>query len=253
MNLLNSITVTDIEEPVTVHSEKGRVFEMQGRPAFGLSFCMSGQITYTMNGKTFVSDPGCAVLLPKGGVYSLYGDREGLFPLIDFQGEHLDCEEIQVFPLSDPQECIKDFETLKNLFLFAENRLKIYAAFYDLLSKVALSRSPEHRPLSPVIRYIEEHLSSPELANAALAREMGISEVYLRKLFLTHYRTTPKQYVLDLRIRKAKQRLTDTPFTVTAIAEECGFSSVYHFCRAFKQKTGVTPTEYAATHKIDHL
>ena len=32
--------------------------------------------------------------------------------------------------------------------------------------------------------------------------------------------------------------------------EECGFSSVYHFCRAFKNKTGMTPTEYANLNKI---
>ncbi len=39
-------------------------------------------------------------------------------------------------------------------------------------------------------------------------------------------------------------------YTVTAIAQECGFSSVYHFCRCFKQSTGKTPTQYALENKI---
>lgn len=32
--------------------------------------------------------------------------------------------------------------------------------------------------------------------------------------------------------------------SVAAVAESCGFGSVYHFCRAFKQHTGCSPTEY---------
>ena len=52
---------------------------------------------------------------------------------------------------------------------------------------------------------------------------------------------------------QAKQMLVDTPFTVTAIAEECGFSSVYHFCRAFRQRTGKTPTQYAAENRTYQL
>ncbi len=253
MNLLHSITVTHIESPVTVHSEKGRVFNMVGRPTFGLSLCISGQITYTMNGRRYVSEPGNAVLLPQNGNYSLYGDKEGLFPLVNFRCEHFPFREIFVFPLQNPAACLKDFETLKQLFLFKGNRLQQYSAFYELLNKISAPPLPDRNPLSPAIPYIEQHLSDPELSNTALANEMGISEVYLRKLFLSHYQTTPKQFILDLRIRQAKQRLTDTALSVTAIAEECGFSSVYHFCRAFKQKTGFTPSEYAALHKIDHI
>jgi AraC-like DNA-binding protein len=46
-------------------------------------------------------------------------------------------------------------------------------------------------------------------------------------------------------MRRAKQLLTDGMLTVSAIAEQCGFSSVYHFSRAFKQTTGLSPTAYA--------
>ena len=88
------------------------------------------------------------------------------------------------------------------------------------------------------------------LSKAALAKKAGISEVYLRKLFLTYYKITPKQYILDIRLSKAKQLLVDTAFTVTDIARECGFASLYHFCRCFKKKTGTTPTEYAKNNRI---
>ncbi len=44
--------------------------------------------------------------------------------------------------------------------------------------------------------------------------------------------------------------LVDTPFTVAAVAEECGFSSLYNFCRTFKNKTGMAPREYANINRI---
>jgi len=53
-----------------------------------------------------------------------------------------------------------------------------------------------------------------------------------------------------MRIQKAKSLLTNGTHTITAVSEECGFSSLYHFCRAFKEKTGMTPTEYAKDSKI---
>lgn len=250
LNNLNSIIVTDIQQPLIVHSEKGRKFQMKDRHSYGLSLCVSGQITYTMNGKKFISNQSNAVILPQGGAYTLSGDKEGLFPVIDFKCENFNYDEIIVLPLENPQACIKDFDTLKDLFLYNKNHHKIYSVFYELLDKVSSANSRKQTPLDSVIKYISKNIQNPELSNTRLARNNGISEVYLRKLFSAHYNITPKQYILEIRIRKAKQLLRDTPFSVATIAEECGFSSVYHFCRSFKQRTGLTPTQYAENNKV---
>lgn len=223
---------------------------MENRATYGLSLCVGGQLTYTMRGKTYVSHPGNAVLLPQGGTYSIFGDKEGLFPLINFKCEQFPCDTIALLPLENPQRCIKLFETLKSLFLHEENHLNIYSTFYELLSNVSYTNPKKHNPLESVVQYIEENLTDPELSNDALAQKMGISEVYLRKLFVSHYTVTPRQYVLDVRIRHAKQLLCDTSYTVSTIAEKSGFSSVYHFCRTFKQRTGQTPTQYASANRV---
>lgn len=246
----DELVITNILPPIVVHSAKGRTAKTENRPTFGLSLCISGQITYTMNGKTYTSNQTNAILLPKGGTYSLLGDKEGLFPVINFEAAHFDCDEIAVLPLENPQRCIQCFETLKNLFLQDGNRLKIYSVFYQLLSNAASANSITHRTLHAAIALIESSIHRPELSNTILAKQLGISEVYLRKLFATHCNTSVKQYILDLRIQKAKQLLIDTPFSTTAIAEACGFSSVYHFCRTFKQRTGTTPTQYACENRI---
>lgn len=253
MDMHSDITVTKIYRPLFIFSEKGQNFHMDNRSCFGLSFCQSGKITYHMNGKAFVSDHDHAVLLPQGGTYQLKRDEEGIFPTINFRCDGLALDEIQVIPLSNPDACLKACEKLKDLFLFKKSRYRFYSCFYDILDMVFGGETRDNHPLSPVIGYIEKNISNPLLSNEQLAKEVGFSEVYLRKLFLKHYNTTPKQYILDIRLQKAKQLLTDTPFSVTAIAEECGFSSVFHFCRVFKQKTGMTPTSFSQRYRIREI
>lgn len=250
MDTLNTITINQIHRPLFVFSEKGSEFQMNNRSSFGLSFCQSGQITYCMNGKEFVSDRNHAVLLPQGGTYRLKRDESGIFPLINFLCDGPMPDEIQSIPLANPEACLKACDKLKDLFLFKKSHYRIYCCFYEILDMVFGSEAQEDHPLANMIEYIEKHISDPLLSNEQLARQIGFSEVYLRKLFLKQYSTTPKQYILDIRLQKAKQLLTDTPFSVTAIAEECGFSSVFHFCRAFRQKVGMTPTEYSKRYRI---
>jgi len=224
--------------------------QMNNRQFFGLSLCIRGQITYTMNGKQYISNQSNAILLPQGGSYCLVGDKEGQFPVINFLCTGLDCKEITVLPLQNPQGAIQLFETLQQLFLHNKSPLKIYSNFYDLLAQITSSKERNTSLLDFVTEYIEDNIQDSSLSNTQLATQVGISEVYLRKLFLAHYHTTPKQYILRLRLDKAKHLLLNSPYAVTAIAQECGFSSVYHFCRSFKQHTGQTPTQYAVENKI---
>ena len=244
MDDLNKITVTSIDLITTVLSPHGQILEMKNRSNYGLSFCTAGQITYVHKGISYISDESHAVLLPKGESYTLYRTKSGTFPLINFQCSDFFCDRFVVFPLHNPELFIKDYEHMKNLSIFENNRAKIMSLFYEMLSRLPQQVNPENSILIPALQYLEMHYYDPFLSNDVLAEQSGISEVYFRKLFTKTYGISPKQYILNLRIQKAKQLLTDAGFTVTAVSEKCGFASVYHFSRAFKAKTGLTPTEY---------
>ena len=249
---MENIIVTQLYSTVTIHAQKGKTFQKTDRECYSLSLCTEGQITYRMNGKEFVSTPDVAILLPKGISYSLQADKAGLFPLISFECKGLPIDEIQVLPLSDPGGCIAIYERINRLMWTKDGQLAAYGALYELLDKV-FTAEPADARLSPALSYITENLSDPTLCNTRLAEVLGISEVYLRKLFLSRFGTTPRQYILDARISAAKKYLTDTQKSVTAVSEACGFSSVYHFCRAFKDKTATTPTQYARQNRIFRL
>ncbi len=250
MDILDNIVITDITEIVTVSSSRGRTAKITNRPSYGLSFCTEGQITYTQNGKEYISDPAHAVILPMGESYSIYGDKKGVFPVINFGCSEFLCDEIIVIPIGNPESYIKDYEQMKSLMLFRKNRTKIISILYSIIHRLSVSGSISSETLLPAIRYLESNYTNPNLTNALLAHQCAISEVYFRKLFSKHYNTTPKQYVMDIRIDKAKQLLTDGILKINVISEKSGFSNSYHFCRVFKEKTGLTPTEYMKQNKI---
>lgn len=250
MCVFQNLIITEIYKPFTVFSQRGRMQQINCRKWHGLSFCISGQITYTIDGKQYVSHPGNAIWLPMGGTYTLHGDREGQFPVINFHCLGDTPDTIMEFPLDNPQTCIKEFEKLRSLFFFDKTRLKRFSLLYALLGRVLADTTPSQHIIYPATQYLEQHYFDPGITNAVLAQRAGISEVYLRRLFLEQYGTTPKQYLLELRIQRAKQLLVDTSHTVTQVAEECGFSSVYHFCRVFKERTGITPTQFARQNRI---
>ena len=249
MNVLNKITVTDIVELFTVSSPKGRVQEIHNRANYGLSFCAEGKITYEIGGKQAVSDENHAVILPKGKSYSLYGNKSGIFPVINFDCKDFLCDEVISLPIQSADTYIKDFEKMIVLSLFEENRTKMMSVFYNILHRLS-TESSVHYLILPAIRYIESNYQNPKLSNTDLAEQCNISEVYFRKIFTETHKTTPKQFIVDIRINKAKQLLSEGFLKVSAVSRLCGFSNQFHFCRLFKEKTGFTPTEYMNRNRI---
>ena len=55
---------------------------------------------------------------------------------------------------------------------------------------------------------------------------------------------TPAQYLLEERIRHAKQKLLLPNLSISTIAYTCGFSSQSHFTQQFRETVGLTPAKY---------
>ena len=247
--MLKNAVIEQVTDVLTIHSQEGRVDRMRDRPCYGLSFCYSGQITYTQNGKQYVSDRAHAVLLPQGQSYSTRRDKKGDFPLINFTCVGFLCNTITVFELNNPEQLIREFEQMRRLFPFEENRARVMSIFYNILHN--LCALDGKREILPAMRYIEQNYRLPDLGNERLARECGISEVYFRRLFSEQMKTSPKQYIIDVRVQKAKQLLAEGALKISAVAQACGFSNPYHFCRVFRQRTGMTPTDYRIQNDIN--
>ncbi|MFK3740528.1 GlxA family transcriptional regulator [Massilia sp. TN1-12] len=85
---------------------------------------------------------------------------------------------------------------------------------------------------------IEEPLSTDEIAQLA-----GISRRQLERLFKQYLGALPSRYYLELRLKRARQLLRDTNYSIVQVGLMCGFSSGSHFSTAFGALFGNTPRE----------
>lgn len=249
--MLADIVITSVDGVATVFSEKNRFLQMVNRGSFGLSFCMNGKITYTHKGKDYVSDPKHAIILPKGATYRLFGSEAGQFPLINFQCQNLQLDAPLVIPLGNPDGYLADYEVLKNAMIVQHGHAKVMSILYDMLHRLSYEQRENNFLLAPAVTYLENHFSDPQISIGDLAQRCGISEIYFRQQFGKLFHRSPKQYIIDLRIRKAKHLLINSDLAVNQVAEQCGFTNPYHFSRTFKDTTGLTPTAYKRQNKTE--
>ncbi|MFC3505270.1 GlxA family transcriptional regulator [Micromonospora krabiensis] len=93
--------------------------------------------------------------------------------------------------------------------------------------------------------HIVSHLAG-DLGAATLARLAGVSERHLSRLFLTHLRETPAQYVRRTRTEAAAHLLVSTTLPLAAVARRCGFGSTESLRQAFLAYHAVPPSRFRA-------
>ena len=211
-----------------------------------------GCTEYKSAGIHYLSDSSHAILLPKGAVYSWICKQKGECLMIEFDGENIP-EALTSIKIKNCSEISTIFARIENLMIFKKPGYNIKCMFgvYEILVKLCESEASDYSltskksKIAKSVDYLEEHCLYDNISIESLADISGISSVYFRKIFSELYGMPPMQYVNKIRIEKAKGMLLGDSVSVTEIAEASGFGSVYHFCKAFKKATGLTPTEWA--------
>lgn len=86
-----------------------------------------------------------------------------------------------------------------------------------------------------------------------LAAEMGISRAYFHRIYLAAFGVTCRQDVIESKLLYAADLLKNTDYSISVIAEQCGYESDSYFMRQFRQHNGCTPTEYRKSVKEDNM
>lgn len=97
--------------------------------------------------------------------------------------------------------------------------------------------------MSSIIEYVKKHLGE-KLSLGAICAEFHVSKNYLYLLFRESYQCTVNEYILRLRLEKARALLLETRDPVYLIAESVGIDNYSYFCRLFKNRCGLSPTAY---------
>ena len=82
------------------------------------------------------------------------------------------------------------------------------------------------------------------ISQEEIAGHIGMGYSLYRKKFKEYTGVSPTQFQIQLKINKAKNLLITTNELLKEIAHNLGFESSDYFCRLFKQKTGLTPSDF---------
>ena len=93
-------------------------------------------------------------------------------------------------------------------------------------------------------QYISAHIRE-KLSVPLVARMVDVSPSYLTALFHKNLQISPGEYIRRIKLQESKQMIREDNMNFTEIAAALQYSTVHHFSRQFKEKFGITPTEYA--------
>ena len=141
--------------------------------------------------------------------------------------------------------CFTREDMLEPFRVYAERTMgRSFAAddrFFEEL-EAALLPSVYSEPVTTALRYIQASLGDPELSNAAVAAQVGLSERRLSVRFKEETGQTMGEYITAARMERAKSLLTAGRM-VYETAEAVGYRSPQYFSSVFKAYTGMTPNE----------
>lgn len=97
------------------------------------------------------------------------------------------------------------------------------------------------KELTGASQLMESHIEEP-LPMDEVARRVGLSQRQLQRMFKYFMNFSPIQYYLQLRLRRARELLTQTDMSIMSITVACGFQSSCRFSKAYREQFGYPPS-----------
>jgi len=101
----------------------------------------------------------------------------------------------------------------------------------------------KHWMIDQVLQYVEENYNTA-LSTRDIAGRFFMNTSYFSKLFHEQMGCTFSNYLINVRVEKAKMMLTQTNMKLYDIAEAVGYTNVQYFSTIFKEKEGLTPSAF---------
>lgn len=238
--------------------EAGYFLKRESYDSFLLMYIQKGELDLEVNDAKYHVPSNHFVLLDcyQRHAYSTSSGWECLWCHFDGITARACCENIlarlgTVFTMADPYPTLSKFTSLYNLFhtgaVVREPLLSKY--LNDILTEFMLYL-PDKKNSSgytcvaeEILTYINEHFSE-DITVADLAARAGLSHYYFIRTFKKETGFTPHEYILNTRVATAQYLLKNTRLSIKDICFHTGFTSESVFCSAFKNRIGMTPTQY---------
>lgn len=241
--------------------EQGFFFPGEAHAMLELTYVDQGSLHSVADGQDFLLEQGDMVLYGPNQWHMQYADIHVAprFVTISFDiaGEGLDGlfnRKIRVpqqvvsllQQMLQEQERMDKYSTDMIIFLLSQALLLLQreSSAPAMKLKTAHSVHNENEIIRRAQQYISTHIRQ-KLSVPTVARNADVSPSYLTALFHKNLHISPGEYIRRIKLQESKQMIRENTMNFTEIAAALNYSTVHHFSRQFKEKFGITPTEYA--------
>lgn len=226
-----------------------------GRGQYGLVYAVSGDAEYRFStGKRCRMSSGDILLLSADAAYSIATKGEFRHYTVNFD-IHEDRSDLEFFKEpyyliapDNTEQYRQSFKRLASLWTTKKTGYEMLsmACLYELLSLIYFDIYEKHFGTTAHLRLqtAREHIERnfcEKLRLEELAELSDMSVTNFRREWTRIYGESPMQYRDRVRVSYARELLLSGYYTVTEVADKCGFSDVSYFARFFKKHTGVPP------------
>ncbi len=242
--------------------EQGFLFPGESHPMAELTYVDQGAMHSVVNGQDLLLKQGDLVIYGPNQWHMQYADI-GVAPryvTLSFEITGLDLTPLLNRRFAAPQNVVKMLQSMlreqerMDMFskelLLAQLKMLLLFLLRDTVSPQGgkLQTSNAIHAENEIIRQAQQYISShirEKLSVPLVARQVDVSPSYLTALFHKNLQISPGEYIRRIKLQESKQMIRENNLNFTEIAEELQYSTVHHFSRQFKEKFGITPTEYA--------
>lgn len=142
--------------------------------------------------------------------------------------------------------CTENFLT-REAFYREKSSALLKLCILEIMSDA--NRNTEYTNLSnDVTKYIYENYMHHTLSNTDIAEKFNYHPYHLNRIFKQETGKSLHRYLIEYRIRIAKNYLLTTQYSIEQISWKSGFSSTAYFIKMFRGHTGITPKKYRQLH-----
>ncbi len=216
-----------------------------------LIYCISGSGCYRFGKSIQPYTSGQVVVIPAGMEHCNYSE-EGISNFcMHIESPALPFTDFTMINDDPDGSILHCFESAYRQFNSGENSRNILLSPLGNLIVSYIIAYQNYSALHPVICDIEENIhknyQNPNYDLNAYMESLPFSTDYLRQLFKRQLGTTPHAYLSEYRLQSVASLLSALPkatVNISDIAQSCGFSDPLYMSRVFKNKFGVSPSQY---------
>ena len=241
--------------------EQGFIYSGEEHPMPELTYVDQGELHSVTDGQDILLKPGDIAIFGPNQWHMHYADM-GVAPryvTISFDLEGADITPLLNRKFAAPQQAIALIQQMlqeqERMDAFSTDMIITHLTSLMLLllrqadaptGKLRNSNAihSENEIIRNAQQYIGAHIRE-KLNVPTVAQKVGVSPSYLTALFHKNLQISPGEYIRRIKLQESKQMIRENSMNFTQIAEALQYSTVHHFSRQFKEKFGITPTEYA--------